>query len=108
MSNFSFVKFNSFKILFCFFLLKVYGSAVYPSCSIPEEQISLPQNKGIVLLLENYTTIMTITTCATLILIFVVVGLFSFVMFLMFDANSAAKTHEENQNKISNSKENDE
>ena len=62
----------------------------------------------IVLLLENYTTIMTITTCATLILLFVVVGLFSFVMFLMFDANSAAKTHEENQNKISNSKENDE
>ena len=51
---------------------------------------------------------MTITTCATLILLFVVVGLFSFVMFLMFDANSAAKTHEENQNKISNSKENDE
>lgn len=62
----------------------------------------------IVLLLENYTTIMTITTCATLILLFVVVGLFSFVMFLMFDANSAAKTHEENQNNISNSKENDE
>ena len=61
----------------------------------------------IVLLLENYTAIMTIMTCATLILLFVVVGLFSFVMFLMFDANNAAKTCEENQSKISNSKEND-
>lgn len=54
----------------------------------------------IVLLLENYTAIMTIMTCATLILLFVVVGLFSFVMFLMFDANNAAKTCEENQSKI--------
>lgn len=61
----------------------------------------------IVLLLEKYTAIMTIMTCATLILLFVVVGLFSFVMFLMFDANNAAKTCEENQSKISNSKEND-
>lgn len=58
----------------------------------------------IVLLLENYTTIMTIMTCATLILLFVVVGLFSFVMFLMFDANNTSKTCEENQNKISDSK----
>lgn len=62
----------------------------------------------VVLLLENYTTIMTIMTCATLILLFVVVGLFSFVMFLMFDANSAAKAHGEKQNKISDSKENNE
>ena len=58
----------------------------------------------IVLLLENYTTIMTIMTCATLILLFVVIGLFSFVMFLMFDANNTSKACEENQNKISDSK----
>lgn len=56
---------------------------------------------SIVLLLENYMTIMT---CAMLILLFVVVGLFGFVMFLMFDANNTSKTCEENQNKISDSK----
>lgn len=56
---------------------------------------------SIVLLLEN---IMTIMTCAMLILLFVVVGLFGFVMFLMFDANNTSKTCEENQNKISDSK----
>ena len=59
---------------------------------------------SIVLLLENYTTIMTIMTCAMLILLFVVVGLFGFVMFLMFDANNTSKTCEEKQNKISDSK----
>lgn len=61
----------------------------------------------IVLLLENYTTTMTIVTCTALILLFVVIGLFSFMMFLMLDADSATTTCEEKQNKISDSKEND-
>lgn len=62
---------------------------------------------SIVLLLENYTTIMSIATCAALILLFVVIGLFSFMMFLMLDADSATTTCEEKQDKISNPKEND-
>lgn len=62
---------------------------------------------SVVLLLENYTTTMTIVTCAALILLFVVVGLFSFMMFLMLDADSVTTMCEEKQNKISDSKEND-
>ena len=50
---------------------------------------------------------MTIVTCAALILLFVVVGLFSFMMFLMLDADSVTTMCEEKQNKISDSKEND-
>lgn len=62
---------------------------------------------SVVLLLENYTTTMTIVTCAALILLFVVIGLFSFMMFLMLDADSVTTICEEKQNKISDSKEDD-